>query len=109
MLRGTSTFILIQKESVDNYKTQCYNVTKGVVNVINNNIDDLECIKYKINEYLEKTDFKDNELVKISTSIQEYIEENIYNNMSEEDKKSHNLRYLLAHISNKLDYILTQI
>lgn len=75
----------------------------------NTHIDDLECIKTKLNQYLESTNFQDNELVKISINIEDYIQQIIYDNMNSSDKQAYNLRILLAHISTKLDYILTQV
>lgn len=76
---------------------------------MNTHIDDLECIKTKLNQYIESTNFQDDELVKLSISIDQYIQDIIYDSMNPDDKRAYNIRHLLAHISTKLDYILTQI
>lgn len=68
-------------------------------------VEELEMLKFRINNYLEKTNFQNEELFQLSLSIQEYCDTFNYNQLSDRDKKAYDLRINLIQIDNKINQL----
>jgi DNA repair ATPase RecN len=74
-----------------------------------NNLEQLENLKTRINFHLQDTNFQDKELVKISQSISDYLEQVEYEKLSDSDKETRLAFMVLRKYTKDIDKLYNLI
>lgn len=74
-----------------------------------NQLVQLENLKTRINFHLQDTNFKDKELVNLSQSISDYLDQVEYEKLSEKDKETRKLFNQINKITKNIDKLYKKI